>query len=122
VKYAFIEKNECDVPVTKQCRWLEVSTSGYYDWKARKDKELGERKRRQKEIDQTVSMAFIKRHGRYGSPRLTLDLCEAGFCVAENTVAAIANYTAVRCHTLGGAPTTRLNSRLKPDLVLNPHA
>lgn len=88
MKYAFIEKNECDVAVTKQCRWLEVSTSGYYDWKARKDGEPPERSRRREEIDQAVKMAFEKRRGRYGSPRLTLDLCESGFPIAENTVAA----------------------------------
>ena len=61
MKYAFIENNECDLPVSRQCYLLEVSTSGYYDWKAREHNGLGKRARRHKEIDDAVSMAFEKR-------------------------------------------------------------
>lgn len=87
MKYAFIEQNKSDIPVTRQCQWLCVSTSGYYDWQARK-RRTSLRSERQKIIDDAIALAFTQRRQRYGSPRLTLDLCESGFPIAENTVAA----------------------------------
>ena len=86
MKYAFIEQNECDVPVNRQCKWLGVSTSGYYDWLQRKGR-CSERAQRQAVVDEAVRIAFKKRRARYGSPRLTIELVESGFSVAENTVA-----------------------------------
>ena len=38
-KYEFIDSHVADdsavVPITDRCRWLEVSTSGFYHWKSR---------------------------------------------------------------------------------------
>jgi len=87
VKYAFIHQNGVDLPVRRQCRLLGVSSSGYYGWLRRKDRP-GVRHERQSVIDRSVQQAFERRRARYGSPRLTLDLVESGFRVAENTVAA----------------------------------
>ena len=87
MKYAFVEQNQCDVPVARQCRWLGVSTSGYYDWLARKNAVTAQQQR-QAVIDEAVRIAFESRRHRYGSPRLTIDLNESGFAIAENTVAA----------------------------------
>lgn len=87
MKYAFIEQNATDISVTRQCKWLSVSTSGYYNWLARK-KQPCARSEWKKIIDDAVVLAFERRRKRYGSPRLTLDLCESGFPIAESTVAA----------------------------------
>lgn len=87
MKYAFVEQNQCDVPVSRQCRWLGVSTSGYYDWLARKNA-ISAQQRRRAVIDEAVRIAFESRRHRYGSPRLAIDLNESGFAIAENTVAA----------------------------------
>ena len=81
MKYAFIKQNECNVPVTKQCKWLCVSTSGYYDWQARQSKPP-KRSERQSVIDEAIAIAFKDRRERYGSPRLTINLNEAGFPIA----------------------------------------
>lgn len=87
MKYAFIKQNICGVPVAKQCKWLGVSTSGYYDWQTRQNKPA-KRSERQSVIDEAVAIAFKDRRERYGSPRLAIKLNEAGFPIAENTVAA----------------------------------
>ena len=87
MKYAFIKQNSDIIPVVRQCQWLSVSSSGYYDWLARKD-QISTRLARQRIIDEAVRIAFDARRHRYGSPRLTLDLRESGFALAENTVAA----------------------------------
>jgi len=87
VKYAFIKEQRDVFCIKRQCRWLKVSKSGYYDWTKRLDNPT-ERHERRQSIDQAVLLAFEHRKYRYGSPRLTLDLHEAGFSIAENTVAA----------------------------------
>ena len=87
MKYAFIQQNECDVPVVRQCDWLGVSTSGYYDWRARQNRPTRCHER-QAIIDEAVRIGFERRRERDGSPRLAIDLTESGFALAENTVAA----------------------------------
>ena len=87
MKYAFIEQNGCEVSTARQCRWLGVSTSGYYDWRARRERPRP-RSERQAVVDEAVRIAFAAARERYGSPRLTVELNESGFTVAENTVAA----------------------------------
>ena len=87
MKYAFIKSGKCQAPLVKQCDWLDVSTSGYYDWKHRqanpnkKHKDLSV-------IDEAIRIAYEDRKHRYGSPRLHVHLNESGFPVALNTVAA----------------------------------
>ena len=89
MKYAFIEQNECDVPTARQCRWLGVSSSGYYDWRARRDRARPRpRSDHRAVVDEAVRIAFAAARERYGSPRLTVELNASGFAVAENTVAA----------------------------------
>ena len=86
MKYAFIQSAQCNAPIAIQCRWLNVSTSGYYDWKKRRGKP-SKRNLQSREIDKAVRMAFETRKHRYGSPRLHVELNESGFPVALNTVA-----------------------------------
>lgn len=76
----------CGLPISRQCRWLGVSTSGYYDWRRSRD-QCSRRKERQVVVDEAVRVAFTQRRERYGSPRLTTHLIESGFEVAENSVA-----------------------------------
>lgn len=87
MKYAFIQKHCAEYSVKRQCHWLDVSRSGYYEWKQRQNMVSPKHELRET-IDTAVLLAFDKRKHRYGSPRLTLELNESGFSVAQNTVAA----------------------------------
>ena len=86
MKYAFIKSGECIAPLDKQFEWLSISSSGYYDWISRLDKPV-KRNERSSVIDEAIRIAFEDRKQRYGSPRLHVDLNEAGFPIALNTVA-----------------------------------
>ena len=86
MKYAFIQSGKCEASLVKQCEWLSISTSGYYDWQNRLSKPT-KRHERQKAIDEAVRVAFDNQKQRYGSPRLHVDLNNSGFAVALNTVA-----------------------------------
>lgn len=87
MKYVFIKSGESGAPVSKQCHWLAVSTSGYYDWLKREQKPPSDKHRSTAVIDEAVRIAFEDRKQRYGSPRLHTALVESGFPVALNTVA-----------------------------------
>ena len=84
---AFIDsqRTEHDVPHTLTCRALGVSESWFYKWRHRQPTA---RQQRRAELDEAIRGVFDASGGTYGSPRVALELREAGWRVGENTVAA----------------------------------
>src|SRR5690348_16933028 len=74
------------VPYATSCRALEVSQSWFFKWR---DGDPSPQHARRAQLAIEVKRLFAARHGRYGSPRITADLREAGWRVSEKTVAAI---------------------------------
>lgn len=66
------------------CKVLQVTRSGYYAWRERL---ICARVMRRRELE--VKIKQVHEHSRrtYGSPRMTVDLNQAGLEVSENTVA-----------------------------------
>jgi putative transposase len=85
---AFISSQRADhqVPVTVACRALGVSASWYYKWR---DRPPTPRQDRQAALADAVWESFKASGFTYGSPRVWLDLREAGWRVSVNTVAAV---------------------------------
>jgi putative transposase len=80
------QRDEHRVPHAVACRALGVSRSWYYKHKAG---QLTPRAARRQLLAAEIRRLFTAHRGTYGSPRITADLCEAGWQVSENTVAAI---------------------------------
>ena len=74
------------VPAAASCRALGVSRSWYYKWKAGS---LPPRRLRRDQLTAEIARLFAVHDGKYGSPRITADLRDAGWRVSENTVAAL---------------------------------
>jgi transposase InsO family protein len=74
------------IPVTVACRALGVSRAWFYK---HKDGQLVPRAQRKERLKAEVARLFAAHEGKYGSPRITADLREAGWRVSENTVAAL---------------------------------
>jgi len=72
--------------VAVACRALGVSRSWFYQ---HKDGRLPPRAQRRERLKAEVARLFRVHDGKYGSPRVTADLREAGWRVSENTVAAV---------------------------------
>jgi transposase InsO family protein len=74
------------VPHTVACRALGVSGSWFYKWQHRPRRPTPSEQRRA-ELDVVVAEAFAATQGRHGSPRILIDLREAGWVVSEKSVA-----------------------------------
>jgi transposase InsO family protein len=74
------------IPHAVSCRALGVSRSWFYKWK---DGRLPPRAARRQRLKAEVRRLFALHDGKYGSPRITADLKDAGWRVSENTVAAL---------------------------------
>jgi transposase InsO family protein len=74
------------IAVAVACRALGVSRSWFYK---HKNGRLPPRAQRRERLKAEVARLFRVHGGKYGSPRITADLREAGWRVSENTVAAL---------------------------------
>jgi transposase InsO family protein len=74
------------IPHAVACRALGVSRSWFYKWK---DGSPSPRAQRREMLKTEVARLFRLHESKYGSPRITADLREAGWRVSENTVAAL---------------------------------
>jgi transposase InsO family protein len=74
------------IPVAVACRALGVSRAWFYQHRGG---QLPPRALRRERLKAEVARLFAAHEGKYGSPRITADLREAGWRVSENTVAAL---------------------------------
>lgn len=75
-----------DYPIIRLCEVLEVSTSGYYDWK---DRPLSQRDKDNRRLTTKLHCFHKASFGIYGSPNLHQDLLEDGEQVGINRVARL---------------------------------
>ena len=80
------QRAEHGVPHATACRALGVSPAWFYKWR---DGDASPRRARRAQLAAEVRRLFAAHRGRYGSPRITAGLREAGWRVGENTVAKI---------------------------------
>ena len=83
VTFAFIEQHASTWPVRLMCRVLEVSPSGYYDWRSRPESARSASNRR---LLDDVRRIHAEHHGRYGSPRVHASLRAQGRAASRGRV------------------------------------
>jgi putative transposase len=80
------QRDEHRIPHAVACRALGVSQSWFYKWRGG---EMPPRQARRERLKAEVARLFALHEGKYGSPRITADLRDAGWRVSENTVAKL---------------------------------
>jgi putative transposase len=104
-------------PIVLMCRLLGVSASGYYAWRGRAP---SARAIRDRELRTRIVELHQESRGTYGSPRLHVDLQQAGERVSRKRVARLMKEEGVRgvCRRRQVKTTRRAaDGRPAPDLV-----
>jgi putative transposase len=83
-----IEAEKATYTVRRMCALLEVSRSGFYKWRMRRDHGPTPLQRRRAELDVKVAASHAASDGVYGAPRVLADVRAAGTRVSRKTVAA----------------------------------
>jgi putative transposase len=116
-KFAFIDGEKDHFPISKMCRWLEVSTSGYYEWKDRPPSLAAQRRGR---LAAMVTAIFETNHGTYGYRRIHAVLVRSGEQVSDELVRELMRELGlVACQPRPWRPTTTEgdDQHRIPDLV-----
>jgi putative transposase len=82
-----IEVEKATYAVKRMCELLEVSRSGFYRWRARREGGPTPAQRRRAELDAKVAASHAGSDGVYGAPRILADLRADGERVSRKTVA-----------------------------------
>ena len=85
-RFIAAQRAEHQIPHATACRALGVSAAWFYKWR---DGDASRRRARREQLVVKIRRLFAAHRGRYGSPRITADLREAGWRVSKNTVAKI---------------------------------
>ena len=100
------QREQHGIPHAVSCRALGVSQAWFYKWRSGA---LPPRAERRGLLAAEIARLFGAHHGKYGSPRITADLRDAGWAVSENTVAAV-----MREQHLAARPKKRRRSLTRP--------
>jgi transposase InsO family protein len=94
VKYAWIEEHRDQFHVTRMCRQLEVSRTGYCQWRTRPP---SERTMANAVLDAQVAALHAGSKRSYGRPRIVRGLCEQGVQVGHERVRNSLKRQQLRC-------------------------
>jgi putative transposase len=90
MRFRFIEDRCADYPVRVMCRVLEVSPAGYYAWRSRPE---SSRSIANRELLADIKRVHRDSHGRYGSPRIHVELRTQGHGASRGRIER-----QMRCH------------------------
>lgn len=79
--------------VEKMCGVFRVSRSGFYSWLNRK---LSKREQQREVLTKEIHSLHARSKGRYGSPKITIELKDRGFSVSRPRVARIMRANGIR--------------------------
>ncbi len=99
MRYRCIDRRRNLYPVREMCRLLKVSRGGYYAWRSRPE---SARSKNDRELTGVIRRMHANSRGTYGSPRITEELKEEGYCHGHNKVARL-----MRIAGLRGCPSRR---------------
>ena len=96
MKFGWIQTEKASYPLTKLCRWLGVTPSGFYAWRQRPASTHAREDRRLKVL---VQASFAESKQRYGSPRIHADLIEQDEQVSRKRVIRLMQEDGLKART-----------------------
>lgn len=93
MRFEFIENHRSEFSVSKMCKVLKVSRSGYLKWRNHKP---SEQEQRREKIKERILFHYHDSEKRYGSPKITQLLLKEGYKIVERTVGKYMNELGIR--------------------------
>jgi putative transposase len=104
MRFTFIQSHARIYHIATMCRVLEVSRAGYYAWRARP---LCERVKDDWVLAQRIRKIQADVKGRYGSPRVRMELKALGFPCSRKRVARLMRETGLHATRPRASKTRR---------------
>ena len=111
MKFAWIQTEKASYPLTKLCRWLGVTPSGFYAWRQRPESTHAREDRRLKVL---VQASFAESKQRYGSPRIHADLIEQDEQVSRKRVIRLMQENGLKARTRKRFTLTTMSDHDQP--------
>jgi len=111
-RYRFVSDHAADYGVTRLCKALKMSRSGYYDWKSRP---VSAHARRDGELAELIEEIHTRSRTTYGSPRVHAELRRLDQRCSRKRVARL-----MAARGLVGAHARRKWRRGQPDVAPAP--
>jgi transposase InsO family protein len=128
MRFAFIQAHARIFHITTMCRVLEVSKAGYYAWRARP---LCERVKDDRVLAERIRQIHQQVQGRYGSPRVRMELKALGLPCGKHRVARLMRRAGLRAKSTPKFRVTTQSDHAQPiapnvldrrfTLASNPH-
>jgi transposase InsO family protein len=93
MRFEFIDDHREEFPVSRMCKVLDVSRSGYYAWRGRPP---SKREMANRELYKKIKAVYDETKGTYGSPRIYEELKSCGIACSENRVARLMRLRGLR--------------------------
>ena len=93
MRFAFIASEKACFPVALMCRILAVSRAGFYAWRRRP---VAARTRQDQVLTVAVAAIYAENHGRYGSPRVQMELRDRGQRTGRKRIARLMRMQGLR--------------------------
>ena len=93
MRFRFIRDHHADYPVTIICRAIEVSPAGYYAWRSRTESPRAVANR---ELLDDIRRVHRDTRGRYGSPRIHVELKAQGRGASRGRIARLMRREGIR--------------------------
>jgi putative transposase len=93
MRFRFVEDHRADYPVRIMCGVLEVSPAGYYAWRSRPE---SRRSAANRDLLDHITQVHRDTRGRYGSPRIHVELKAQGRGVSRGRVERLMRHHGIR--------------------------
>jgi len=116
-KYEFIDAEKANYPITKMCDWMDVSRSGFHEWRGREESATV---KRQEELKILIQHVFTDSDGTYGYRRVHAELARLGVDAGDELVRRLMREMGlVACQPRPWRPVTTIagDAATIPDLV-----
>jgi transposase InsO family protein len=109
VRFKFVDVEKINYPVGLLCRVLQVSTSGYYEWRKRP---ISKRATENEALTAQIKVFHLASRNTYGAPRIHQDLKDGGQRISKKRVARLMRLAGIRgVHKLKHTLTTDSNHK-----------